>query len=83
MTSYQTKFTNLRHLMDLHGERNKAMKLVAIVGRSKSFWEQRLAGNQPWSLEDCYKVLDYYGVPHDKLNHYFPQGGISKMEGVA
>ena len=35
----------------------------------------RLCGKYPWTLDEAYKVLDFFRVPHNQLHLIFPPGG--------
>lgn len=52
-------------------------KLPVIISKSQSYCDRRMAGAQPWTLDECYEILSYYDKDSRLLPHYFPYKGIS------
>lgn len=72
-------YTELRKIMsDMDGRRDKAKTLSRITGRSLSFCSNALTGRSVFDLEDCYKVLDHYRIPHERFSDVFPKNGLAK-----
>lgn len=75
MLTRKKYYKKLRGLLAEHGD--KQTKLPVILDMSQSYCDERMSGSKEWKLSDCYKILDYYNVPHERLHEYFPKGGIS------
>lgn len=54
-------------------ERYLAGKLL----RGTVYVSQRMMGKHPWTLDECYQILNMLHIPHDQLPVYFPPKGIS------
>lgn len=52
--------------------------LPMIIHKSQSYCDQRMAGNMPFTMEDCYKFLDFFKIDHSELPDYFPAGGLDR-----
>lgn len=36
---------------------------------------QRMNNHTPWKLDEMYKLMERYHLPHSELNRYFPMDG--------
>lgn len=45
--------------------------------RSKSCISMRMTGKYPWTLDECYQIMDLLAIPYDQMHEYFPKGGIA------
>lgn len=48
--------------------------------RSQRCISQRLMAQYPWTLDECYQIMDMMRIPHDQLHLYFPKDGIDTNE---
>lgn len=77
------KYRELRKLMFL--EEVDQETLGKVVGRGKTYICTRLTGQHPFYTDEAYKILDYFGLPHEQFSFYFPPGGVenkTKTEGA-
>lgn len=65
-----TKFVEL----EIELMRHKVMKkdLAQILGMSSTYISNRFNGQQEWQLSDCYAILDYLKIPHERFTELFP-----------
>lgn len=45
--------------------------------RGRKYISTRMMGHMPWTLDECYQILDLLRLPHSELPNYFPRGGVS------
>ena len=43
--------------------------------RGVTYVSKRMMGHEPWTLAECYQILDLLCIPHEKLSEYFPPYG--------
>lgn len=43
--------------------------------RGSVYISQRMMGKQPWTLDECYQILDMLHIPYEMLPEYFPPKG--------
>ena len=48
--------------------------------RSKRCISLRMMAKYPWTLDECYQIMDLLHIPHDQLSVYFPKDGIDAEE---
>ncbi len=61
-------FMKIRAMLTLHDY--KVRDLPMIIEKSQSYCDQRMAGNMPFTLADCYKFLDFFNIDHSELSEY-------------
>lgn len=52
-------------------------ELGAHLGKTRQAISHRLNRKTPWTLDECYSILDWFYLPHSDLNKYFPKDGIA------
>lgn len=57
------------------GLRHKDLRVA--LNLSESAISRRFTGDQAWSLDEMYKLMDMCHAPAEELHLYFPKGGIS------
>ena len=43
--------------------------------RGVTYVSKRMMGHEPWTLAECYQIMDLLCIPHEKLPEYFPPYG--------
>lgn len=43
--------------------------------RGVTYVSKRMMGHEPWTLAECYQIMDLLCIPHDQLSEYFPPYG--------
>lgn len=43
--------------------------------RGVTYVSQRMMGHKPWTLDECYQIMDILRVSRDQLTIYFPPYG--------
>lgn len=72
----QTRYKRVRTVLrnsDLTQE-----NLAEILGISSGAITDRMVGRQPFSVDQAYKFLDHFGIPHAEMHKFFPPGGIEE-----
>lgn len=71
-------FKALRDLM--HIEEVTQADLSKLLLLSHASVSSRMMAKQPWTLEECYAILEYLHQPAHRLHELFPRGGINDAE---
>lgn len=50
-----------------------------VTGLSAASISARLTGQQPWSMEEAYKMLRALLLPMEDIYKYFPPGGVGEV----
>lgn len=66
-------FAKVRGLMREHDYAQ--VDLADMLGVGERHVWAALNARRPWSLDEMYTIMDAFGVPHDQMHIYFPQGG--------
>ncbi len=66
-------FAQLRGLMAARDYDNYRLGLALDL--SASSISERLCGKMAWRLTEMYKVMNLFGIEHDRLNEIFPENG--------
>lgn len=67
------KYSKLRGCMS---ENNVTqLDLVKYMKKSQTWLTNRFAGTDCFSIDDGYKILDFFQIPHSEFTAYFPPGG--------
>lgn len=69
------KLRDLMHIMEV----NQA-DLCRVLLLSPASVSNRMMAKQPWTLEECYAILEYLQQPPHKLHEIFPRGGKNDPE---
>ena len=43
--------------------------------RGPAYISRRMMGHEPWTLAECYQIMDLLCIPHEQLHEYFPPYG--------
>lgn len=68
----------LRNELFINGISNPELARLLLVGSSTI--SRKLNGKSPWTLDECYRVLDLLGKPHSALPDLFPEKGRNTEE---
>lgn len=68
----------LRNELFINGISNPALARSLLVGPATI--SRKLNGKSPWTLDECYRVLDLLGKPHSALPDLFPEKGRNTEE---
>lgn len=49
--------------------------LARKLKRGSAYVSTRMMGHEPWTITECYEILDLLHIPHDQLAVYFPPKG--------
>lgn len=55
--------------------------LARKILRGQTYVSHCMMGHQPWTVEECYKILDLIHAPYSEFAEYFPPKGIPTKEG--
>ena len=71
----QKRFQKLRKMLAASDidEAYLARKLL----RSTRCISMRMTAKYPWTLDECYQIMDMLKLPHCELSEYFPKDGIA------
>lgn len=65
-----------RELREQMQERDIDQNILGqALGMSSKSVSNRMTGAQDWSLSECYKALEFLGLPRSDIFIYFPPGG--------
>ena len=71
-------YKKLRDL--LHEHEITQVDLAKLLLLSPGSVSNRLMAKQPWTLDECYIVLEHLNQPVSRLPELFPRGGINDAE---
>lgn len=49
--------------------------LARKLQRGSAYISKRMMGREPWTIAECYDILDLLHIPHNRLAEYFPPKG--------
>lgn len=67
-------YTKLRGLMREHDYRQEDLAKTLDVDARTLNHKINLTGSF-WTVEEMYRIMGLFGVPHEQMHIYFPQGG--------
>lgn len=70
------RFAELRGLMTANDYTQE--QFARAVGIPYGTVKDHMRGLHPWTLDEAYKALDLFRVPHSRLHEIFPKNGIKK-----
>lgn len=69
----QRRYMKLRAAMAEYGyTQSDLARVLLLSARSVS---SRFTANEPWHIDEMYKLMNLLRLPHDELHLYFPQEG--------
>lgn len=66
-------YSELRGLMAANDYTQE--QLARAAGISYGTVKDHLRGLHPWTLDEAYRTLDLFHIPHDRLHEIFPKDG--------
>lgn len=66
-------FSELRGLMKANDYTQE--QLSRAIGMPRGTLTTRMSGRYPFTLDEAYRLLDFFRIPHNQLHLIFPPGG--------
>jgi hypothetical protein len=65
---------------ELYGDGVTHAQLARRLRIGTTTLSRKLNAKSPWTLDECYQVLDLLGKPVDQLSEVFPRGGRNEED---
>lgn len=52
--------------------------LFKYMKKSQTWLTNRFTGKDSFTIDEGYRILDWFGIPHTEFTEYFPPGGFFK-----